>query len=209
MRSSSHGMIASASRGIVLRACMSGRTGKSSGRRERPDCSAASRIMRCQRCILAGPVCSRPAMERRHRVGAKTATPDSVPFSRIHSKRADLSSPWQRMIRTGDSLLPTCRSSNCTATRERPLSCRAARTSLPLLSSNTRRSPSARRRTSRTWCASSWGRETVAPVSFNSSGETKKRCTRSHLLITNVTQSSIIVRSTSPRPAASKGCSAS
>ena len=45
-------------------------------------------------------------LERRQMMGEKTDTPSSVPFSRIHSKRVDLSIPWHRIIRTAGSLLP-------------------------------------------------------------------------------------------------------
>ena len=61
-------------------------------------------MIRCQRSIFEEPVLSRLAIERRQIMGENTDTPSSVPFSRIHSKRVDLSIPWQRIIRTADSL---------------------------------------------------------------------------------------------------------
>src|SRR5579859_399588 len=133
-------------------------------------------MMRCQRWSFAGPASSRPDVERRQRIGAKVATPSSVPFSRIHSKRADLSRPWQRMMRTEDSLLPGWRSSSCTVTALLLMPTMLAAISSPLLSSSTTCSPACKCSTSRNWCASSLGRVMVAPGCWTSSGATKKRC---------------------------------
>ena len=136
---------------MSLRACTRGRMGRSSGRRERPDCSAASWIIRCQRWILVGPVSSKPAIERRQMMGEKTETPSSVPFSRIHSKRADLRSPWWRMIRTAGSLLPGRRSIRWTSTAALLVLATVVKISSPLLSSKRSCSPTLRRITSRIW----------------------------------------------------------
>src|SRR5258708_1144009 len=133
-------------------------------------------MMRFQRAILDGPASSRPAIERRQRMGEKVATPNSVPFSRIHSKRADLSNPWQRIMRTGDSLLPGRRSSRWTSTPVLLIVVTDATTSSPLLSSRSSCSPIVRRKTSRTWWASSFGREILVFVSFSNSGGMKNRC---------------------------------
>ena len=68
--------------------------GRTSGRTQRPHCSAASRTTRRQRSDRPARSGAARTTLRRDNSGTKAATPSSVPFSSTQSKRSPLMSDW-------------------------------------------------------------------------------------------------------------------